>query len=545
MAVIKKDFNASSLPISFSRGNPIPLDKSAVWYDFEALTNYASQSAVAYVGQVVAYVNETDNTAKAYIIADAAGTLTEVGAATLGDDKTITLEEGTLALKNWGKEYYRWVDAVGEEGKEGYVAGHHEKQVVDAEHPWIAGLEPKAVAGADGTFELAWYQPSTTTVEGLNSTVSTIRTAVDEINTALGDAGTENTIRGDIAGLKTDVAKKIDSAGGTMTGDLILADGSKAASEKVVDTKVATAVASAGHLKRLVVDQLPEVSAADVDTIYMVKDATVTTGDAYKEYMVIDGAFAQIGDTTVDLNPYAKKAVPAAANNIAVLGEDGALVDGGMTIAALKSGIENDYNGKLANKVNVAEGKSLVDNTLITKLEGLANIKTIGANLTLNEAGELSAQDSYELPVANDTTLGGVKIGSGLQATTEGVLSAKVKAGNGLSLGVDGIEMAAASADAAGAMSADMFLKLSNIEADAQKNVVVGALIGTDVAEINADKRIVVPVATAEKFGTVKSAADNNKVAVGEDGTMTINNVGVSKLTNEEGTELVLNCGNA
>ena len=330
-----------------------------------------------------------------------------------------------------------------------------------------------------------------------------------------------------------------------MTGDLTLADGSKAASEKVVDTKVATAVASAGHLKRLVVDQLPEVSAADVDTIYMVKDATVTTGDAYKEYMVIDGAFAQIGDTTVDLNPYAKKAVPAAANDIAVLGEDGALVDGGTTIAALKSDIEKDYNGKLTNKVDVVDGKSLVDNTLITKLGGLANIKTIGANLTLNEAGELSAQDSYELPVANDTTLGGVKIGSGLEATIEGVLSAKVKAGNGLSLGVDGIEMAAASADTAGAMSAEMFLKLNNIEADAQKNVVVGALIGNDVAEINGDKRIVIPVATAEKFGTVKSAADNNKVAVGEDGTMTINNVGVSKLTNEEGTELVLNCGNA
>lgn len=545
MAVIKKDFNASSLPISFSRGNPIPLDKSAVWYDFEALTNYAAQSAVAYVGQVVAYVNETDNTAKAYIIADTAGTLTEVGAATLGDDKTITLKDGTLALKNWGKEYYRWVDAVGEEGQEGYVAGHHEKQAVDAEHPWIAGLEPKAIAGTDGTFELAWYQPSTTTVEGLSSTVSTIRTAVDEINAALGNAETENTIRGDIAGLKTDVAKKIDAAGGTMTGDLTLADGSKAASEKVVDTKVAAAIGSAGHLKRLVVEQLPEVSAADVDAIYMIKDATVTTGDAYKEYMVIDGAFAQIGDTTVNLDPYAKKVVPAAANNIAVLGEDGALADGGMTIAALKSGIEDDYNGKLANKVNVAEGKSLVDDTLITKLGALANIKTIGANLTLSEAGELSAQDSYELPVANGTTLGGVKIGSGVEATTEGVLSAKVKAGNGLSLGADGIEMGAATDSAAGAMSSEMFLKLSNIEAEAQKNVVVGALIGTDAAEINEDKQIVVPVATADKFGVVKSTTDDNKVAVGDDGTMTINKVGVSKLTNEEGTELVLNCGNA
>lgn len=545
MAVIKKDYNASSLPISFSRGNPQPLDKSAVWYDFEALTNYAKQGATAYVGQVLAYVNETDNTAKAYIIADAAGTLVEVGAATLGDDKTITLEEGTLALKSWGKEYYRWVDAVGEEGQEGYVAGHHEKQVVDGEHPWIAGLEPKSIAGTDGTFELAWYQPSTTTVEGLSSTVSTIRTAVDEINKALGDAKTENTIRGDIAGLKETVEGKLDTAGGTLTGNLTLADGSKAASEKVVDTKVAEAIGSAGHLKRLVVEQLPDIADADVDTIYMVKDASVTSGDAYKEYMVIDGVFAQIGDTTVNLDPYVKKAVPAAANNIAVLGEDGALIDGGTTIAALKSGIEDDYNGKLADKVDVTEGKSLVDDTLITKLGALANIKTIGANLTLSEAGELSAQDSYELPVATDAVLGGVKIGSGVEATAEGVLSAKVKTGNGLSLGADGIEMGTASADAAGAMSSEMFLKLSNIEAEAQKNVVVGALIGTDAAEINEDKKIVVPVATADNFGVVKSAADDNKVAVGEDGTMTINKVGVSKLTNEEGTELVLNCGNA
>ena len=120
MAVIKKDYNKMALPLSIERANPISLDSTAVWYDFAAMTEYAQSGATAYVGQVLAYVNEADNTAKAYIIADTAGTLTEVGAATLGDDKTITLEEGTLALKNWGKEYYRWVDAVGEEGKEGY-----------------------------------------------------------------------------------------------------------------------------------------------------------------------------------------------------------------------------------------------------------------------------------------------------------------------------------------------------------------------------------------------------------------------------------------
>ena len=132
MAVIQKEFNYMAFPQSFSRGNPIPLDKSSLWFSMEEMSNYSKTDATAYVGQILTLVNETDNSAKAYIIANAAGDLVEVGAATLGDNKTITLSsEGVLSLKNWGKEYYRWVDAVGEEGKEGYVAAHHEKQLVD------------------------------------------------------------------------------------------------------------------------------------------------------------------------------------------------------------------------------------------------------------------------------------------------------------------------------------------------------------------------------------------------------------------------------
>lgn len=73
-----------------------------------------------------------------------------------------------------------------------------------------------------------------------------------------------------------------------------------------IKSYVQNQVASAGHLKRTIVDTLPEVANADVDTIYMIKDASVTSGDAYQEYMVIDGAWAQIGDTTVDLTDYAK-----------------------------------------------------------------------------------------------------------------------------------------------------------------------------------------------------------------------------------------------
>ena len=541
MAVIQKDYNKMALPLSIERANPISLDSTAVWYDFAAMVEYAQSGATAYVGQVLAYVNETDNTAKAYIIADTNGTLTEVGAATLGDNKTIVLEEGTLALKNWGKEYYRWVDAVGEEGKEGYVAGHHEKQVVDDSHPWIAGLEPKAVAGADGTFELAWYQPSTTTVEGLNSTVSSIRTTVEGITAALGNAETDGTIRGDIADLKTEVANKIDAAGGTMTGDLTLADGSKAASETVVDTKIATAIGSAGHLKRLVVEQLPEVSAADVDTIYMVKDATVSTGDAYKEYMVIDGAFAQIGDTSVNLEPYATTADVEAKVKVV---QDDLNEHKADAVAHITADERTAWNGKL--DADNADYTTLVANK--QKLVDIPAIKTIGTGLTLNEDGTLVGAQEYELPVATADRLGGVKAGgAGVSIAADGVVSAKVKAGNGLSVGEEGIVLATATDAAAGAMTAEEHVKLSNIEEGAQRNVVVGALVGGTAVTINENKQLVIGYADEERAGVVKSssAEAKNKIRVETDGTMSLNAVGVSKLTNEDDCELILNCGNA
>jgi hypothetical protein len=535
MATIQKEFNVMALPMAIERANPVCLDSTGVWYSLEEMRAYASTSPVAYVGQMLALVNEADNSATAYIISNAAGDLVEVGAATLGDNKTITLDEnGVLSLKNWGKEYYRWVDAVGEEGQEGYVAAHHEKQLVDETHPWIAGLEPKSVAGADGTFEIAWYQPSTTTVEGLSSTVNSLRTSVETIQQAIGDEATEGTILHNLAG-------KLDKTGGTMTGDLVLSDSSKAASEAVVDTKIATAIGSAGHLKREIVTELPAVEAANPDTIYLVKIDGITSGDAYKEYMLIGGAMVQIGDTTVNLEPYAQKVVPAAEDNIAVLAADGSLKDGGKTIA----GVLTEVDTKLESYVAKETGKSLVADEQITKLAGLANIKSIGANLTLNEEGVLAGAAEYTLPAATTDTLGGVKVGGGLSITTEGVLATKVVAENGLSLGENGIGMSLASADAAGAMPAEMFTKVSNIAANAQVNTLEGITIAGVLAEINEAKQVDIPIATTAAAGVVKSSEGDNEINVAATGVMSVNRVGVSKLFVEEETTLILDGGNS
>lgn len=535
MATIQKEFNVMALPMAIERANPVCLDSTGVWYNLEEMRTYASTSPVAYVGQMLALVNEADNSATAYIISNAAGDLVEVGSATLGDNKTITLSsEGALSLKNWGVEYYKWVDAVGEEGQEGYVAAHHEKQVVDETHPWIAGLEPKSVAGTDGTFEIAWYQPSTTTVEGLSSTVNTLRTSVETIQQTIGAVETEGTILHDLAG-------KLDKAGGTMTGNLVLSDGSRAASETVVDTKVAAAIGSAGHLKREIVTELPTVETADPNTIYLIKDSTITSGDAYKEYMLIGGAMVQIGDTTVDLEPYAKKVAPATEDNIAVLAADGSLKDGGKTIA----GVLADVDTKLEDYVAKETGKSLVADEQITKLTGLANIKSIGANLTLSDEGVLAGASEYTLPAATTETLGGVRIGQGVSTTEEGVLTVKVKAANGLSLTDEGIILSAASNDAAGAMTAEEHVKLSNIAENAQVNKLEGITIAGVLAEINEAKQIEIPYATTNAAGVVKASEGNNEINVSAAGVMSVNKVGVSKLFVEPETTLILDGGNS
>lgn len=84
MAVIKKDGGAMSLPIAITRGNPIPLDTTAVWYNKTELETYAASGATAYVGQILTLY--ADSKAEAYMIADEAGTLVKLAQTTASGD---------------------------------------------------------------------------------------------------------------------------------------------------------------------------------------------------------------------------------------------------------------------------------------------------------------------------------------------------------------------------------------------------------------------------------------------------------------------------
>lgn len=67
-------------------------------------------------------------------------------------------------------------------------------------------------------------------------------------------------------------------------------------------------IGSAGHLKRIVLEdgaELPDVSEADIDTIYMKKNSgSRLVSDVFDEYMVINGNWEIIGNTRVDLSDY-------------------------------------------------------------------------------------------------------------------------------------------------------------------------------------------------------------------------------------------------
>lgn len=84
MATIMNDAAYMGFPLSIKRGNPAPVDTTAVWYNKAELETYAASGATAYVGQILTLY--TDSKAEAYMIADEAGTLVKLAQTTASGD---------------------------------------------------------------------------------------------------------------------------------------------------------------------------------------------------------------------------------------------------------------------------------------------------------------------------------------------------------------------------------------------------------------------------------------------------------------------------
>lgn len=545
-------------PLNFRRGNPNPLDNSSVWASLEAAQTYAASDPVAYVGQILTVVNNTEGIATVYSIQDEAGTLKKVGTSPVGDESTITVaEDGTISLFGVAGLELTRTEADGSTTKIKY--------------------QPLLVDG-----KLTWIEPSATTVEGLAAEIEGIKTRLSAVETTVGNAESGlvkdvsdntaaisdiNTKIGTVAENKTLVEMISDAQTAATYDDTALVgrvaaiegDYLKAADKTAIETKMATDIATAKTeaIETVLGEAVPE----DFDTLKEVaawiQSDTTASAQLVTRVTNIENDYLKGADKTalqgeIDALETLVGSLPEGAVSTTVVAYIKEVVDG------LKIG---DYAKAadltaLATRVTTAEGK-------ITALEEVGAEKNIIAsvdtsqfaidesrNLTLLDIamgkvtglsdalnGKVDKIEGYSLLSPTDKTkLDALVIGeSGVE------ISGKVNAANVEGLG-DWITTNRDSV--AGLFDTTSATKLNGIEAGAQVNDLEVVKIAGTALPIS-DKAVDIPIATAEALGVVTSSAAENKVSVGADGTMEVNSVNVNKLAQTEGEFLILNGGSS
>lgn len=154
-----------------------------------------------------------------------------------------------------------------------------------------------------------------------------------------------------------------------------------------------------GNLDTVVSMVVTELPTTDIKTnkIYLVKDST-TEGDLYQEYLYVDNKWEKVGThkQEVDLTDYAKKSEAVKSVETTTTGD---LVQ--LNVIKVNT-MQSNVNIASATQ-RLAGVMSAVDKN---KLDGIAD----GAN-------------KYTLPIASATALGGIKLGSGLSAASDGTVS--------------------------------------------------------------------------------------------------------------------------
>lgn len=217
----------ATLGVNLNRQKYGPLDISNVFNSQGDLDYYLSKGAntdnvseywyksetekvvpYPYAGQVVALVE--NGKVNVYVLEekeDGTFKTAEIGGTVLVDDSSLSSSaDGQIKIKNFNEQYYKYVAAEGDN------EAHY--TLVDG---FKDGLEPKVKMVSAGNYEIAWYEPNPTTVEGLssqitslNQSVSTLSGQVSGIQTTVNDHDTlldeivadVNTNTSDITGLK-------------------------------------------------------------------------------------------------------------------------------------------------------------------------------------------------------------------------------------------------------------------------------------------------------------------------------------------------------
>lgn len=314
------NFSKMNFSVSFNPTSAFPLDARSYFESYDLALKAAAKAVEAgstegtlYFGQTIAVVE--NGIAQLYII-QPDKTLSEVGSK-------ITVDENVFDLDDEGKlNLLGFADAT-------------------------AGAQ--LLKGADG--KLSWVKPDNTTVEGLQLIVAGLKEDIKDLQDALNPVDEEgNPVEGGLVSEVDDLKESVgeeatyDEEGNQLTpatgiykdiediedkignkaehdeeGSLIeaatglyaeldkKADKDSVYTIEQADKKIADAIAAVDHLKRVIVNELPEIEEADANTIYMKPSGLLEDDNKYYEWILINGVFEKVGSWEVDLDNYALK----------------------------------------------------------------------------------------------------------------------------------------------------------------------------------------------------------------------------------------------
>lgn len=202
------------------------------------------------------------------------------------DNTSIEVVDGVIQLKDFGKGYYKYISAEKDESGEIITPSRYEY----IENQFIAGLEPRVILNTDNNLEIAWYEPSNETIDGINSKIESISNTVEILQDQV-----QNKANAESVYTKTQT-----------------------------DLAIAEAVANADHLKRKIVTSIDDIDKNAEDAlsyIYMVPSASEKDSNKYDEYLVIEisttneitseiiteRVLEKVGSWQVDLSDYVMK----------------------------------------------------------------------------------------------------------------------------------------------------------------------------------------------------------------------------------------------
>lgn len=178
------------------------------------------------------------------------------------------------------------------------------------------------------------------------------------------------------------------------------------------DSAIATAVANADHLKREIVESLPEIELADENTIYMVGTGAGTEDSVYEEYMLINGGFEKIGSSEVDLTNYALKTYVDQAKAEAIS------TSGTNTDAKIATKVGEIGDGTVKDYVDQAESDAITASN--SYADGLA------ANYATAEQGSKADTALQKADITTGSTDGTIAV-DGTDVSVKGLASAAYK----------------------------------------------------------------------------------------------------------------------